>query len=127
MYKFNVSTPNATLLWQSPHGPHGSNGQDLTLSHNGSFICFATGSGQNGYQIAKFRTSDMAILGSFDTGPYPRQVAFSQDDRVVYAVHTANEINVFDANSFLSLGTILGSGQASELTVDSTNRYLFAG
>jgi YVTN family beta-propeller protein len=127
MYKFNVSTPNATLLWQSPHGPHGSNGQDLTLSHNGNFICFATGSGQNSYQIAKFRTSDMASVGSFDTGPYPRQVAFSQDDRVVYAVHTANEINVFNANTFLSLGTIVGSGQATELTVDSTNKYLFAG
>ena len=127
MYKFNVSTPNATLLWQSPHGPHGSNGQDLTLSHNGSFICFATGSGQNSYQIAKFRTSDMAILGSFDTGPYPRQVAFSQDDRVVYAVHTSNEIDVFDANTFLSLGTIFASGEASDLRVDSTDRHLFAG
>jgi len=127
MYKFNVSTPNATLLWNSPHGPHGSNGQDLTLSHNGSFICFATGSGQNGYQIAKFRTSDMAILGSFDTGPYPREIAFSQDDRVVYAVHTTDEIDVFDANTFLSLGAISASGEASELTVDSTGRHLFAG
>jgi YVTN family beta-propeller protein len=127
MYKFNVSTPNATLLWQSPHGPHGSNGQDLTLSHNGSFICFATGSGQNGYQIAKFRTSDMAILGSFNTGPYPRQVAFSPDDRVVYAVHTEGEIDLFNAYTFQSLGGIFASGEASELTVDWTGRHLFAG
>jgi YVTN family beta-propeller protein len=127
MYKFNVSTTNATLLWQSPHGPHGSNGQDLTLSHSGSFICFATGSGQNGYQIAKFRTSDMAILGSFNTGPYPREVAFSPDDRFVYAVHTEGEIDVFNAFNFLSTGTIFASGEASELTVDSTGRYLFAG
>ena len=43
---------------------------------------------------------------------------------MVYAVHTANEIDVFDANTFLSLGTILGAGQASELTVDSTGRHL---
>jgi YVTN family beta-propeller protein len=127
MYKYDVSGTTPVLVLQTPFGTVGSNGQDLTLSHNGNFICYATGSGQNGYQIAKFRTSDFATLGSFNTGPYPRQVTFSQDDQVVYAVHTAGEINVFDANTFLSLGTILGSGQASELTVDSTNRYLFAG
>ena len=66
----------------------------------------------------------MAILGSFDTGPYPREVAFSPDDRVVYAVHTEGEINVFDANTFLSLGGIFASGEASELKVDSTGRYI---
>jgi hypothetical protein len=101
--------------------------QDLTLSHNGNLICYATGAGQNNYDIANFRTSDFASLGSFNTGPYPRQVTFSQDDRVVYAVHTENKIDVFDASTFSSLGTILGSSQAGELTVDSTNRYLFAG
>jgi YVTN family beta-propeller protein len=127
MYKYNVSGATPVLVLQTPFGTVGSNGQDLTLSHNGSFICYATGSGQNLYDIAKFRTSDFAALGSFNTGAYPRQVAFSQDDRVVYAVHTSGEINVFDANTFLSLGTIFASGQASELTVDSTGGYLFAG
>jgi YVTN family beta-propeller protein len=127
MYKFNVSGSTPVLVLQTPFGTVGSNGQDLTLSHNGSFICYATGSGQSNYQIAKFRTSDFATLGSFNTGPYPQQVAFSPDDAVVYAVHTSGEINVFNANTFLSLGTIFGSGEASELTVDSTGRYLFAG
>ena len=31
----------------------GDNGEDLTLSHNGSFICHTTGAP---YQIAKYRT-----------------------------------------------------------------------
>jgi YVTN family beta-propeller protein len=127
MYKINVSGAAPVLVRETPFGTGGENGQDLALSHSGNFICYATGAGQNNYDIAKFRTSDFASTGSFDTGPYPRQVTFSQDDRVVYAVHTANEIDVFDANTFLSLGTILGAGQASELTVDSTNRLLFAG
>ena len=126
MYKFNISGPTPTLSSQTPFGTVGSNGQDLTLSHNGSFISYATGSGQSGYQIAKFRTSDFATLGSFNIGPYPRQIAFSPDDLVAYAVHTDGEINLFDTNTFLSLGTIHASGQASELTVDSTGRYLFA-
>lgn len=126
MYKFDVSTTTATLLWESPHGPHGSNGQDLTLSHDGTFISYATGSGQNGYQIAKFRTTDMAILGSFNTGAYPREIAFSPDDQVAYAVHTEGEIDLFNTNTFLSLGTILASDEATELALDSTGRYLFA-
>ena len=127
MYKYDASGSNAVLALQTPFGSVGSNGQDLTLSHNGNFICYATGSGQSGYQIAKFRTSDFATVGSFNTGAYPRQVAFSPDDLVVYAVHTGGEINVFDANTFVSLGTISASGQASDLTADSTGGYLFAG
>jgi YVTN family beta-propeller protein len=126
MYKMDVSSTNPILVLQS-FGEAGCNGQDLSLSHNGNFICFATGAGQNLYDIAKFRTSDFASLGSFNTGPYPRVVGFSPDDLVVYAVHTDGEINVFDANTFLPSGTIFASSQAAELTVDRTGRYLFAG
>ena len=36
-------------------------------------------------------------------------------------------IQVFDANSFLSLGTIAGPEIAGKLAVDSTGKYLFAG
>lgn len=126
MYKFNVSTPTATLLWESPHGPHGSNGQDLTLSHDGSFISYACGYGQGGYKIAKFRTSDMASLGTFDTDAYPREIAFSPDDQVAYTVHTSGQIDVFDTNTFLSLGPILAADEANELSVDATGKYLFA-
>jgi len=127
MSKYDVSSSNPVLLLHTPFGRVGSNGQDLTLSHDGSFISYATGSGQNLYNIVKFRTADFARLGSFNTGPYPRQIAFSPDDQVAYAVHTAGEIDVFDANTFLSLGIIFGSGQAADLRADSTGKYLFAG
>jgi YVTN family beta-propeller protein len=128
MYKFNVSGSTPVLVRQTPFGTVGSNGEDLTLSHSGNFICYVTGSGQNSYDIAKFRTSDFASLGSFDTGPYPQALAFSPDDSVVYAsVHTGGGIEVFDANTFLSLGTISGPEVATKVAVDSAGRYLFAG
>jgi YVTN family beta-propeller protein len=126
LYKFNVSTTTPTLTWQTPFGSVGSNGQDLAVSHDGTFISYATGSGQNGYQIAKIRTSDHAILGSFNVGPYPRVITFSPDDQLAYAVHTDGEIDLFNTNTFLPAGKILASGQATELGVDSTGRYLFA-
>ena len=128
MYKIDVSTTTPVLVQQTPFGTVGSNGQDLTVSHNGAFICYATGSGQNNYQIAKFRTSDFASVGSFDTGPYPRAVAFSPDDLTVYAsADPGGGIQVFNANTFLSLGTISSEEIANKLAVDSANTYLFAG
>jgi YVTN family beta-propeller protein len=128
MYKINVSGSTPVLVRQTLFGTGGSNGEDLTLSHNGSFICYTTGAGQNLYDIAKFRTSDFASLGSFNTGPYPQALAFSPDDSVVYAsVATASGIQIFNANTFLSLGTISGPNEAIKLAVDSTGRYLFAG
>lgn len=128
MYKMDVSGTNPVVVLQTDFGGAGCNGEDLSLSHNSNFICFATGAGQNNYDIAKFRTSDFASLGSFYTGPYPQAVAFSPDDLVVYAsVHTLPGIIAFDANTFLSLGTISGPDVASKLAADSTGRYLFAG
>jgi hypothetical protein len=122
MYKFDVSGVTPTLLLERQTG---DNGEDLTLSYNGSFICHTNGAP---YEIAKYRTSDFASLGVYVTGPYPQALAFSPDDLVVYAsVHTAAGIEVFNANTFLSVGTISGPEVATKLAVDSTGRYLFAG
>jgi len=122
MYKFDVSGMTPVLRLETNTG---DNGEDLTLSHNGSFICHTNGAP---YQIAKYRTSDFASVGAFDTGPYPTSLAFSPDDSTVYAsVHTGGGIQVFNANTFLPLGTISGPELATKLAVDSTGRYLFAG
>lgn len=132
LYKLDVSTTNANLLWESPHGGlSGSNGQDLTISHNGSFISYPCGAGQGGYVIAKYDTSNMAILGSFATGAYPREIAFSPDDSTAYTVHTAGAIDRFSTQTFLPLEHfVISSGglypEARELEVSASGRYLFA-
>ena len=128
MYKIDVSGTNPVLLLQTPFGTVGSNGEDLTISYSGSYICYTVGSGNNSYDIAKFRTSDFASLGSFVTGPYPTAMAWSPDDVVAYAsVDTLPGIMAFDANMFLLLGTMSGPDVATKLAADSTGRYLFAG
>jgi YVTN family beta-propeller protein len=131
LYQFDVTANPPVELWESPHGgTSGSNGQDLDISHDGSFISYPCGAGQIGYSIAKYRTSDMAILGTFNTGAYPREIAFSPDDAVAYTVHTAGLIDVWDTKTFLSLGTIHTTGtnvsDISELLVDRTGKHLFA-
>jgi YVTN family beta-propeller protein len=122
MYKFDISgtTPALSLQTQT-----GSNGHSLTLSHDGTSICHPNGAP---YQIAKYRTTDFANLGSFNTGAYPSALGFSPDDMVAYAsVDSQNGIKVFDTTSFLETGKIIGPDVASTLAVDSASRYLFAG
>jgi len=132
LYKVNVSTTNSSLLWESPHsGLAGENGQDLAISHSGAFISYACGYGQGGYQIAKYDTATMAILGSFLTGPYPREITFGHDDATAYAVHDAGVIDRYSTQTFLPLGTFaLSPGgvrpEAYELKVSASGRYLFA-
>jgi YVTN family beta-propeller protein len=127
--QFDITVNPPVLLWQ---GTAGSNGQDLDISHDGNFISYTCGAGMSGYgyTIAKFRTSDMAIVGRFNTDAYPHALAFSPDDAVTYTVHRPESILVWDANTFASLGTIhvAGSnlGGISEMLVDRTGRHLFA-
>jgi DNA-binding beta-propeller fold protein YncE len=126
LYQFDVSGDEPNLLWESPHGGHGSNGQDLALSHDGSFISYACGYGQGGYQIAKYLTSNMAIEGVFPTGAYPREITFSPDDAVAYTVHTSGLIDTWSTSTFLTMGTISTTGEAAELMVDRSAQHLFA-
>jgi DNA-binding beta-propeller fold protein YncE len=122
LFKFDISGVTPTLLQQVETG---SNGEDLTLSHDGNSICHPNGAP---YQIAKYRTSDFANLGSFNTGAYPVALAFSPDDSVAYAsVYSEGGIKAFDANTFLQIGMITGPELASKLAVDSSGSYLFAG
>src|SRR6185436_9022461 len=87
LYQFDLTVSPPKLLWESPHGGlSGSNGQDLAISPDGSFVSYACGAGQGGYVIAKYRTSDMAILGTFNTDAYPREITFSPDGTTAYTV-----------------------------------------
>jgi YVTN family beta-propeller protein len=118
--KFNVATSTPTVLKAFATG---SNGQDLELSTDGAIVSHPNGAP---YEIAVYRTSDLLTLGTLNTGAYPREVAFSPDARVAYAVHTSGQIDVFDLQTYLSLPRFAGSSEADELFVDPTGRYLFA-
>lgn len=127
LYQYDVTSEPANLLWESPHGgTSGSNGQDLAISHDGTFISYAAGYGQGGYKIAKYSTSDMLIEGTFDTGAYPREITFSPDDAFAYTVSTAGAIDIWDTDTFAKLDTISVSNEAYEMQVDASGAYLFA-
>ena len=119
-YKYELTGTTGSFDWGIQTG---SNGQDLAVSHNGQFFAAPNGSP---YNIRLFRASDGAVLGTLNTGAYPREIAFSPDDLYAYAVHTSGEIDVFRTDTFLPDGPISVSGKATELIVDETGRYVFA-
>lgn len=128
LYQWDITVQPPSLLWESDHGiTSGENGQDVAISADGTFISFAAGYGQLGYNIAKYRTSDMAILGTFNTGPYPREITFSPDGLRAFAIHMEGEIDVFDTTSFLLDSTFRSKtfDAPHELQIDSTGRSLF--
>lgn len=137
LYKFDVSTPTARLAQQSDFNRVGENGEDLKISHDGSFLLYANGAGNGAggpYTTSKIPTSDLnGYDGVFVVGAYPGPTAISNDDSIVYEVADAQgRIDVFDANTFTLLATIpLGSNpndngyDAMDLAVDNTGGLLF--
>lgn len=123
---FDVSTATPALLYKNNHGALGSNGQDLALSTDGTFVSYACGGGNFNYDIFKISTANYAVQGSFLTGAYPREIAFDPAGARAFAVHTAGEIDVFSTQTFLHLREIDTVGEARELIVDATGRFLFA-
>jgi DNA-binding beta-propeller fold protein YncE len=120
VHKFILSGNSGSLAFSQETG---DNGQDLAVSHNGQFFAAPNGAP---YDIKLFRVSDGAVLGTLNVGAYPREVAFSPDDLYAYADHTAGQIDVFWTDTFLSTGAIPISGEATELMVDESGKYLFA-
>jgi hypothetical protein len=91
----------------------------------------AAGNGlQYGYDIGLLDTIDKGVRGVLDVGPYPHELVFSPDDQIAYAVHTTEEIDVYNVATSEHLDTWYFpppyEGRANELITDRTGRFLFA-
>ena len=131
LYQFDITTNTPKLLWESDHGEtSGSNGQAVAMSADGSFVSYAAGYGQLGYRIAKYNTTNMAIDGTFDTGPYPREITYSPDGKTAFAMHSPEEIDVFDTTTFLRKSSIRTNFESNipqwDTIVDATGQKIFA-
>ncbi len=125
--KYDISGPEAILVWQNPHGSLGSNGQDLWVTPRGEHVYYAVGGGNRvafGYDIAQIDAEGMGINGAIGTGPYPREVTTSPDAATIYAVHTRGHIDVWDGQTFVKITEYPASGEAQELFVDKTGDHL---
>ena len=138
---FDVSTFTPSLKQEISRA--GDNGQDLTISHDGQFLCYPCGAGNDPgtfttYQTTLFSAADIrGYFGVFDTGAYPQKVAFSLDDSLLYeSGNSTGDIQVFDTRTFtlvtsFSLLSQLGSSPGyladvtSMATTSETTGYLF--
>jgi YVTN family beta-propeller protein len=120
LYKINASSASPSAISSISTG---SNGRDVALNHSGSAVAHPNGAP---YAISLLRTSDLATLGTLNTGAYPYEIAFSPDDLVAYTYADTGGIKTYSTSSFLSIGPTITNGVGNEMIVDSSGRYLFA-
>ncbi len=119
MYKINAS---GNTLSVASSITTGSNGHDVALNHAGTVVAHPNGAP---YSIGLMRTSDLATLGTLNTGPYPVELAFSPDDLVAYAYIDTVGIRTYSTSSFLSIGPSINA-TGNDMFVDASGKYLFA-
>jgi DNA-binding beta-propeller fold protein YncE len=126
LYRINVFTTTPTVTWTNG-SDIGENGQDLVLSHDGSMVSYVCGYGYQGYRIPNFQTSNMSLLGIFDTGAYPNALAFSPDDSLAYALHTLypSAVDVYGTETYKLLGQFGIADRSSLMATDQSGRDLF--
>lgn len=136
---FDVST--ATPGTATTAGSTGSDGQGLTISHNGQFFIYPNGSSQGNYSTYLIPTNNLSsVLGTFATGAYPGVGTFSADDRLLYQVQNNGGSNgqsafeVFDTRTFTqvdrfvdpNLNSTAGRGaNVTDIAVTAPHGYLY--
>jgi DNA-binding beta-propeller fold protein YncE len=123
LYKINVSTTTPSVVWTNSTDI-GENGRDLVLSNDGSMLSYVCGYGDGGYQIPNFQTSNMSLLGLFNTGAYPEALAYSPDGGLAYALAETEGLFVFSTKTYQLLGEF-GVGDSVMMATDESGRDLF--
>jgi YVTN family beta-propeller protein len=119
--KFDVSTLNPVALWSAPFNSVGSNGYNLTVSHDGKYLFFITGTGNNAfYQTYLYRTADMSVAATLYHTPF--DVIFSPDDKYFYT----SDFDIYSTTNMGTVGSFLPDGEVAYLSVTPSGRYLFA-
>ncbi len=128
LYAFDVSGGTPKLSQNTDFNTIGENGEDLVLSADGSWLCYLNGAGNSNYDIALIPTANIkARLGSFNSGAYPANGAFSPDGKTFYtAPATQQKVLAYDTGSFNQVGTFpIDAYEPGRLLCDSTGGLLF--
>lgn len=120
LQRFDISTGTGSLQ-QDRTLSAGGNGNS-TVSHNGLYIVT-----DNDYTLVELLTSNLnSLVGTYNTGPYPSESAFSMDDSLFFAATYGNRGGaVYQSSTFSPIGSFSLADDATSMMVDNSNRYLF--
>ena len=103
MFRCDRAADPLALEGVGGHGDIGSNLRDFRLSPDGRRLYICCGAP---YHVQILDVATFRPIGQFRTGPYPRHVALSPDGSRAFVSHGGEHVDVFDTNSFLSMGSI---------------------
>ncbi len=125
--KYDVSTP--TMVGLGGNQSMGSNGMELTLSHDGKMIYYGLGGSFGyGYWLGQLRTSDFGLQGTLDAGQSD-SIALSPTDSYLYRVHFwgAGGVDIYSLSNYQKIGGFaIGTSHAGDIVIDETGTRLFA-
>ncbi len=134
---FDVSTATPGAANKPAFDSTGSNGEGLTISHNGQFLVFPNGAGNGvggSYTTSLIPTNNLSgVLGTFNNGAYPGVATFSADDSLLYQNQSGEEvIQIFSTQTFTQLDSFRSPSftdgyypTVTDLAVTSPNGYLY--
>jgi len=121
LYSFDVSSTNVQLKGSVVTG---ENGKDAVLSHNGNWIAQPNGAP---YEVSLLSAKDFSLLGTFQTGSYPGDMAFSPDDKFAYTSQYASSIvKQFSTSTFQNMGQFSVPDEITSLVTETSGQHLFA-
>jgi YVTN family beta-propeller protein len=127
-YQIDVSgsTPSVTASSQP-----GENGESLQISHGGQYVVYPNG---YPYFIQLFSTAYFPnYYGTFNTGSYPAQAAFSWDDSMIFTLNDIADgyLRLYSTTTFVASPNLtLPAGELSSITgilTDPSNTLIFIG
>ena len=123
---FDVSTATPGTANEPAFDSTGSNGESLTISHNGEYLVFPNGggNGDGNYTTSLIPTDNLGgVTGTFDTGAYPGPAIFSADDSLLYQVQDDGGSNGQSAFKIFSTTTFTQLDSFVDPNPNSTNGY----
>ncbi|MEI6502964.1 MAG: trypsin-like peptidase domain-containing protein, partial [Armatimonadota bacterium] len=102
-------------------GAIGSNLQEFRLSPDGRRLYVCCGAP---YHVQVLSADTLVPEGQFNTGPYPNHVAPAPDGSKVFVTHGGNHVDVFDPDTFLSVGTIPTAAEVVSMVVSGDSKKL---
>lgn len=110
IYRFSIRTDNVTFVDQSPSERAIDNLQEFAVSPDGSRLYVSSG---YPYYVQVLSTTDWKSIANLTTGAYVTSVSLNSAGTLAFAFHetVADEVVVFDTNTFLAVAHIPVGGQ----------------
>jgi S1-C subfamily serine protease len=121
LYRCDYTADPLRLHYDQEFNPVGGNLRDVRASPEGKLLYVCCGAP---YYVQVREVNTLTPVGQLDTGSYPQRVAPSPDGSRVYATHGERHVDVFDAKTFLKIGSFAATSEPVNIVISNDSKRL---